>query len=547
MNINNFETHLEKAILARGLTYYQSGNVVSLEYDEEDGWVASVEGSENYTVTVALSDQCDILGAKCDCPYDWGEYCKHQAAVFYALKNKLRADKTLTVKKTGKKRSLAEALEKLDKQTLLSIILDFAGRDRRIKEELLFRYAEKTDAVESARNVIRGTINSATRRGFVEYGDVSSAAGGADTVLRMADEKIASGDILTAVSLCVVVCGEMMALLDYCDDSSGHVGGTICEAIEKIGEGISSAQKGDEQIFDIVFDHALDSMYNGWTDWRMDLLFAIVPLCSNPMNREKMERYLSQRQGVEKEGWQRGYETRQLQKLQYEIYKQFEGESAAVSYMEQHLDNSDFRRVIIQKAIADGQYEKALTLCLDGEQQDRQYAGLVKEWRELRYAVYEKSKDAHGKKTLGMELLLAGDFEYFPKWKSMYKSHEWPAVLEGILEKTEINDRGGVYVKILIHEKLKPRLLEYCKKYVTSIASYYEYLLPEYKEDVGAIFIKLIKESAARADSRKAYQGVCGLIRHYKNACGKAAYIIRDELAKTYAKRPAFLDELSKL
>ena len=42
-------------------------------------------------------------------------------------------------------------LNNLDKQTLLSIILDFAGRDRQIKEELLFRYSEKTDTLESAR------------------------------------------------------------------------------------------------------------------------------------------------------------------------------------------------------------------------------------------------------------------------------------------------------------------------------------------------------------------------------------------------------------
>ena len=85
MNVNDFETYLDEEILARGLAYYQSGNVVSLEYDEDDGWIADVEGSDDYTVTVSLSDKGEILDTECDCPYDWGEYCKHQAAVFYAL------------------------------------------------------------------------------------------------------------------------------------------------------------------------------------------------------------------------------------------------------------------------------------------------------------------------------------------------------------------------------------------------------------------------------------------------------------------------------
>ena len=44
---------------------------ISLDYDGEE-WVADVEGSYNYTVTVYLSDDKEIIDTDCDCPYDMG-------------------------------------------------------------------------------------------------------------------------------------------------------------------------------------------------------------------------------------------------------------------------------------------------------------------------------------------------------------------------------------------------------------------------------------------------------------------------------------------
>jgi hypothetical protein len=547
MNLSDFETFFDKTILTRGLNYYKSGNVISLEYDDGE-WVAEVEGSEDYCVTITLSDDGRIIDTECDCPYDMSNYCKHQAAVFYMLRSEWQPGKTPA--KTSRKKDLEAALKKLDKQELLSVILEFANRDRRIKEELFLRYAKKADALESARSVIRSAIKAVERRGFVEYRDVRRAIDGVDTVFAIIDDMIDSDDIMTAVSLCIVVLEEMMGLLDYCDDSDGYVGGSICEATGKIGEAVcsmSSEQKGDE-VFNIVFSHTLSPMYDGWTDWRIDLISAVVPLCGNHANRDKMEQYISERQSDEGDGWSKGYEKRELQKIQHSIIKEFDSGAKADRYMEQNLDNSEFRHALIKSAISDGKYEKALKLCFDGENKNSQYAGLMNDWQEYRYSIYEKTQDTEAQKSLGMELLLKGDFEYFKKIKALYNKNQWETVLQNILEKLENSSRNNVYVKILIHESLKSRLLEYCKKHTSAITSYYQHLLPEYKTDIGLIFLSHITERAARANTRSHYKDVCGLIRHYKKACGsQEAYELRDNLKGEYARRPAFLDELGKL
>jgi hypothetical protein len=274
----------------------------------------------------------------------------------------------------------------------------------------------------------------------------------------------------------------------------------------------------------------------------------IVPLCGNKANRKKMEQYILKYKSSTTDDWSRGYEIRQLQKIQYEIIKLFDDEAKADFYMEQHLDNSDFRGIVIQNAISKKLYEKALKLCLDGEIKDSNYIGLVHRWKVLRYTVYEKTKDKSAQKTLGMEFLLQDEFEYFLKLKSLYTKGEWPLILQNILEQFGSGSRKEAYIKILIHEKLKPLILEYCKKHNDTITSYYEHLLPEYKNDVDFMFTKYIKERAKFANTRSHYSSVCEILKIYKKACGqKTAYAVRDELAKEYARRPAFLDELNKL
>ena len=71
----------------------------------------------------------------------------------------------------------------------MSIILELAKRDKRVKESLLLRYAEKTDLIKHARNIIKSTIEAVKHRGYIEYRDTSKATDGADTVLQMIDDK----------------------------------------------------------------------------------------------------------------------------------------------------------------------------------------------------------------------------------------------------------------------------------------------------------------------------------------------------------------------
>jgi len=544
MHINNFEEYIDATILSRGLDYYDSGNVVSVKFAGGQ-WVAVVEGGDDYNVTVKMSNDGEVTDTYCDCPYDLGEYCKHQAAVLFAIKAKLSSKENLPAKN---EKSLETTLSRLDRQELLSIILDMADKDDQIKDELTFKFAEKKDTLKSAREYIKNTINSAKRRGYVEYGGAAKAVEGADAVLEMIGDKINAGDYIGAVSLCVVVLEEMMGLLDICDDSDGTVGSVIEDAIEKINFAagfMKPLSKNGDAAFKTIYGHAMNHIYDGWTEWRADLLAAAVPFCKNPANRSIIDKYIDGCISVLVNEPYKEFEINHLQMMRYDIISRFDGRPAADAYLEQHLDNGDFRRIAVQNAITGKRYEKALELCLAGEEKDKDATGLFKEWKQYRYAVYEKTKDLTNQQTLARELTLLGDFEYFKKLKPLVKDDEWPSVLDDIVIKLENNNRYNIYTQILVHENLKLKLLEYCRKNTGSIVSFYQNLLPDYKNETGAMFEKLIYENAARANARKSYRDVCGTIKLYKKTCGgAAAHAVRDKLAESYKRRPAFVDEL---
>jgi hypothetical protein len=108
--------------------------------------------------------------------------------------------------------------------------------------------------------------------------------------------------------------------------------------------------------------------------------------------------------------------------------------------------------------------------------------------------------------------------------------------------------RRDVYTRILIEEGEKQKLCEYVKGRPAEVGCFYKYLLPEFTAEVYGLFRQYIEQTAARANSRKDYQGVCAIIRNLKKAGGKeAALEIKQRLFSQYANRPAFKDELSRV
>ncbi len=86
--LEDFETDIEQRVLLRGKEYYAQGAVHHILPCENNSYRAAVMGSEQYTVSVRLSETGDeVVDFSCDCPYDMGPICKHTVAVLCALRD----------------------------------------------------------------------------------------------------------------------------------------------------------------------------------------------------------------------------------------------------------------------------------------------------------------------------------------------------------------------------------------------------------------------------------------------------------------------------
>ncbi|WKB36454.1 SWIM zinc finger family protein [Terrilactibacillus sp. S3-3] len=165
MNLS-FEAGIDDIILERGLDYFQNGRIEKVDEQEQNHYTIWIAGTSEYTVHVNLDAANEIVDSECDCPYDQGDYCKHQAAAFYMLRSKKIGDKHPAV---HRQRDIKDILGELPKDELIHIISAIADQHEEIKKELLFLYAPEEDLTASSRKVIREFINREKRRGFIEW------------------------------------------------------------------------------------------------------------------------------------------------------------------------------------------------------------------------------------------------------------------------------------------------------------------------------------------------------------------------------------------
>lgn len=574
MNLSDFESYIDRIIFARGYDYYENDYVVSIEETDDNVYEAEVEGAELYTVKVKLDDEANIIGTQCDCPYDMGEYCKHQVAVFLVLRDKINKNsaagnhlpknsinlESLQRSKTpreSKTRDIEKILSGRTKEELVEFLLDISSEHEEIKQriELNFDDANDVDEINKSIELIRTFIrNNSDRHSYVNYRNTSEAVRGADLVLEKAHTAFNQNKTIHALDLILCVIHEMMDLLDNADDSSGTVGGVISESfgfINKMIEDEELSPADKESFFNKLIEEANNRWYDGWTDWRLDLLGSCSVLADTPVLRNRMESHLlSMIENEEGDSWSVNYFEEKVNLIRYSMVLQNDGEKMAQELINQNLQYSSFRKMAIENAMQKKDYDLIIKLTLEGEKKDKSLPGLINNWKKYRYKAYQLSGNLDEQRGIAMDYILDGNFEYYKELKSTYDSEEWLSDYPKIIFLLENQKRidTDIYTRILIEEGEKEKLLEYVKKSPSSVESYYKHLIPEFKAEVYDLFLRHIEQTSARSGNRRDYQGVCAIIRNLIKAGGKdQALGIKQKLFAQYANRPAFRDELTRV
>ena len=540
--IDSFEESIEPWIIERGLNYFNDGAIEEL--DISDGEVyATVSGTYDYEVCMNIDEHGNILTSYCDCPYDGGEFCKHEVAVMYAIREYFKENNASKTKKFN----LKEALLKQSPEVLADIICELADENHTLKKKLTLRFKEYSDSLEDCINLIWQYINASKKKGIVLAEDVDYALEGAYKVLEIADN-MAQKDYVEAAKRYMAIIDIISELevfyIEYywngaeeyrCSASFYNEDEASCP--DEIFELIYDATKGlgnlaqydeDNKLFKVLLERMDGDLYSCYYD-------ACVWFCGKSENRKLIEKnilLLSDKNEI-------------LRRTHF-LIKTFDGEEAENNFLEENINIGYFRDIAIDNAMRAGNYERVIYLeetsneCVDVRSYD--YC-----WKKTALSASRELGDAVRMKKYLTAFIIDGHFDYNEQLKEICSADEWKKQLRIIIDAVKIKNLYR-YTELLIKEQQFDELFVLCKNHNYKILEFYSYFAFSHREEAAQMFFKEAINHASKLCDRRGYNELCNTIKDFGKYYGadKAVKII-DVLKINHKRQRAFLDELRKI
>lgn len=554
MNLNNIEEYVDDIIVGRGYSYYISETIINVNDDEEGEYILNVEGSKIYKVMVKINENGEIKESSCDCPFNFGPICKHEVAAYYHLRD-LR--KSPIIKGKTRKLNFQELLKEIHREELIKIIIQITDNNENLKQNIIYKYSnfDDTDEVIKFKSLLNSLVNEHIGRDFyIHYNRVYNFAYDMSNLLYDGVEKaLTNNNYLLALDIALIAMEECLEAFQYADDSGGSIGMLINEISDKVDdiiiEVIDNGDNKKEEIFNNLLKYMDTKVLEDWQDYRIDLLGICFRFIEEEQYRKTFKKKLMDLIDNEICEFSDYYKEKMLM-MQYEIISEYESEGNADLFIEENLKYTSFRELIIKKLQEEGNYLKIIDLTLEAEKKDKDWAGLVSKWKKIRYQAYKSLSLKEEQEKLAKELLLDGKFEYYEELITIHKGNE-EALYNEIISQIQEGKNwywSNLYVKLIVYEKDMGRILEYVKKSPRQIEEYASMLMDEYPIEVIDIYKDHIYSIAKLASDRKRYREVCRSIERFGKFVAKEDINnIIGELSILYRRRPAFLDELSRI
>lgn len=535
MNLKNFEEYFDTRILKRGQNYYRDGAVLSIEKVAENEYAADVEGSEIYEVMVEMDDGGEIYDIDCDCPYDMGDYCKHEAAVLYALRDK----SSKVIQSAVKQANLPQLLGKCSPDQLAKIILEHAKEDKSFGNYLRMKLSDSSDS-----NSIISDFKHISDTYFKGGSDIEDALKAGDLLIEKAEKLDSYIDKIR-------IYAEIITMLendieDACDLGYDEESWELFETISNCESYMETA------VTDVLNRGNQDNIASVWEcllkhwnkDFRIDgeerFFSSLVQFCKFPEYRQMLDELLYFRQISADE-----YRKKKVDEQRFSIIKQYGTKAEIADFINAHIDNSDFRRMAIERAIKSQNYTKAEQLALDGIDSENPRFSSVSTWHYLLHDIYKLSGDTQKLTDICYILIKDGKTEYYEEWKALIPEEKRADAISRLLSEP----KNFAYEYMISHENMSDRLYQLCCKFPAKITYYYEKLkTTEFREQSRNLYEQYIRNEGERASSRSEYAILCEKLKIFSEQCdAELAKQIAADFHQLYRRKPAFMDELTKV
>ncbi len=259
----------------RGEAYFEAGAVRSLRA-YEGGVKAVVQGSRRYRVHLWSED--GELGYACSCPVGHeGDFCKHCVAVGLAWQASGQTAEAGAREEDGSVLGEADVrayLSRLDKEELVSLLLEQADEDERLHRRLTLQAARATPGTGPFSAWKEALAEALETDNFVDYREAYDYACGIEEVIEPLEDFLRDGQAAMVIGLAEHGVAELERSLEHVDDSDGWLGGLLGRLQELHLAACRQARPEPAELAERLFEAEMESSFGAFH--RAALVYADV-------------------------------------------------------------------------------------------------------------------------------------------------------------------------------------------------------------------------------------------------------------------------------
>lgn len=425
------------AIVARGLDYYETGQVSSMIVSD-DGIRAKVKGSfGEYDVGISIEDgEVDV---ECDCPFK-GYGCKHIVAVLYRFINEKGNDKKDA--KEQKKIDLDRELGNLDRDTLLSILSHLCHELEDVRRDVLLSMKDNPDAINQGMDMVLEEVRDILycTAGFIDHNETFMVVKQLDHLKK----KVMSVSPDTRVDVLRSIIDGCYDILERCDDSSGSMGDFIIGCLHDLGRSIHEQELTHTRKTELIRDY-LDMISREGYGLRMGYERLVMEIPSTDKDLKVLIQEL--REMIQRHG--SDHWVKDLRDMLKEAYQCAGMDEEHLAILKEDLNNSGEFMPLVEFWNDKGELDRAVELAEEGAIKSS------KDYDRFRSLDFLKRTYSSDRKWKDLVRVLKWIFEIMPsleRYKEVkeaaQRTGEWTTIKKDIMKSVE----GEQLIWIHLHE-----------------------------------------------------------------------------------------------
>lgn len=326
-------------------------------------------------------------------------------------------------------------------------------------------------STEEIMPIVKTTITSSikcnTHRGYIGWSSCDNICMDMKDCLDMCAEVLEMCGYMATLEAAAYILVSGVKLASHADSSSGMLTDVIMctyELIDKCTEEIEKQNKKmKDQALTLLIKEAKKRVFDGWSDWRYDLLKCGICLCD-----EKSAKKLEKALDILLEGSQENYFPEYMKKedliVRYLLHRHLYGKEDTQEELYQNISIKELRIIAIKDAAEDKNYDEAEKLCLEKVKEEESWhyrSSDPEDWNNILYGIYKAANNTEKQIAQAKKLLLMGNEKLWDALKHIYNEcGAWNENYEPLLDELKKSKRTLCYRSVLIAENEKMRLLD---------------------------------------------------------------------------------------